>query len=101
MWLMVFFDLPTKTKKERKDYTRFRKSLLKDGFSHMQHSVYLRYCANRENTAMHTKRVQAFLPPNGDISILRITDKQFGMIESYVGKTGIPPPLTPQQLEMF
>ena len=101
MWLMVFFDLPTKTKTDRKRYTTFRKGLLKDGFSHMQHSVYLRHCASRENTDVHVKRVRSFLPSKGIISILRITDKQFGMIESFYGKSSIPPPIAPSQLEMF
>ena len=36
MWILVFFDLPTETKKERKAYTRFRKELMNDGFSMFQ-----------------------------------------------------------------
>ena len=47
MWLFVFFDLPTNTKKERKDAAHFRKALEKDGFSMMQYSVYIRQCPSR------------------------------------------------------
>ncbi len=101
MWLMVFFDLPTSTKKDIKAYTVFRKKLMKDGFSMMQYSVYLRHCASRENAEIHAKRVETFLPPKGQVSILRITDKQFELIETYIGKRSVPPPLEPQQLEMF
>jgi CRISPR-associated protein Cas2 len=101
MWLIVMFDLPTKTKLERKKASMFRRLLLKDGFSHMQHSVYLRHCATRENANLHIKRVKSFLPNKGTISIIRITDKQFGMIESFYGHSPIPPPLEPHQLEMF
>ncbi|MBU0710532.1 CRISPR-associated endonuclease Cas2 [bacterium] len=101
MWLMVFFDLPTTGKKEIKDYTRFRKNLMKDGFSMMQYSVYLRHCASRENAEIHAKRVKSFLPPRGQVNILRITDKQFELIETFAGRRSIPPPLEPQQLEMF
>ena len=32
MWVMVFFDLPTETKKERKAASDFRKKLQNDGF---------------------------------------------------------------------
>ena len=32
MWVIVLFDLPTKTKVERQRYTEFRKFLLEDGF---------------------------------------------------------------------
>lgn len=42
MWLFVFFDLPTETKKDRKNASGFRNQLLKDGFSMMQYSVYIR-----------------------------------------------------------
>ena len=101
MWLIVMFDLPTKTKTDRKRAALFRRLLLKDGFSHMQHSVYLRHCASRENAELHIKRVKSFLPPRGTVSIIRITDKQFGMIESFYGHSSIPPPLAHHQLEMF
>jgi CRISPR-associated protein Cas2 len=33
MWVLVFFDLPTETKKDRKIYSKFRKDLLQDGFA--------------------------------------------------------------------
>ena len=101
MWLIVMFDLPTKTKLEKKNASKFRRDLLKDGFSHMQHSVYLRHCASRENADLHIKRVKSTLPSKGTVSIIRITDKQFGMIESFYGHSQIPPPLAPHQLEMF
>ena len=101
MWLIVFFDLPTKTKTDRKNYTRFRKNLLKDGFTQMQYSVYLRFCASSENAGIHAKRVKAALPPKGQVSILKITDKQFGQIQTFESKKKIPPPTGGQQLEMF
>jgi CRISPR/Cas system-associated protein endoribonuclease Cas2 len=41
MWLFVFFDLPTETKKDRRNAQQFRKNLLKDGFTMMQFSVYM------------------------------------------------------------
>jgi len=77
MWVMVFFDLPTDTKKEVKAATEFRKQLMSDGFVMFQYSIYLRHCASAENADVHIKRAKSFLPPKGKVGILRITDKQF------------------------
>ena len=101
MWLFVFFDLPTRTKMDRKNYTLFRKRLMKGGFAHMQHSVYLRHCGSADSAEVQTRRVKSFLPPKGQVSILRVTDKQFGMIENFLGKLTAPAIHEPQQLEMF
>lgn len=86
MWLFVFFDLPTETKEDRKIYADFRKRLQSDGFTMMQYSVYVRHCPSSENADVHTKRVQNLLPEDGQISILRVTDKQFGNMQNYIGK---------------
>ena len=101
MWLFVFFDLPTNTKTERKAAANFRKSLEKDGFTMMQYSVYNRYCASRESMEVHVKRVRGLIPPSGQVSILSITDKQYGDIINYWGKIERAKPQTPQQLEFF
>ena len=89
MWILVFFDLPTETKKERKAYADFRKKLMKDGFNMFQFSIYVRHCASRENMEVHTKRVRSFLPEFGKVGILSITDKQFVDIEIYYGKKSV------------
>jgi CRISPR-associated protein Cas2 len=101
MWVMVYFDLPTLTKKERKDAARFRKDLLQDGFTMFQFSIYVRHCSSRENTEVHTKRVRSRIPPNGFVVVMSITDKQFGEIELFHGGKNSPRPDTPQQLELF
>lgn len=101
MWLFVFFDLPVETKKERRQATRFRKDLLNDGFSMMQYSVYSRHCASKESANMHITRVKGFIPEKGQVSILAVTDKQYGNITNYWGKKTKPLPEGPRQLEMF
>jgi len=101
MWMMVLFDLPTQTEQDRKTYTRFRKGLLKDGFNMMQYSVYTRHCASRENAEVHIKRVKSMLPGKGLVSIITITDKQFGDVKHYWGKKRKKSPPEPKQLEMF
>ena len=101
LWLLVFFDLPTETKAERKAYADFRKGLLQDGFAMFQFSIYLRHCPSRENLEVHKKRVQRLLPKHGHIGLLAITDKQFGMMELFYGAKPKEKPGTPQQLQLF
>ena len=86
VWTVVLFDLPTDTKLARRQYTTFRKSLLKDGFTMMQYSVYMRHSASNENAKVHIDRVKSALPPDGEVRILKITDKQFGKMQVYYGK---------------
>ena len=86
LWVMVFFDLPTDTEKDRKNYTKFRKGIMQDGFDMFQFSIYVRHCSSFENAKVHIKRVKSILPPRGDIGIMTITDKQFGMMEIFHGK---------------
>ncbi|MCX2679004.1 CRISPR-associated endonuclease Cas2 [Galbibacter sp. EGI 63066] len=101
MWVLVLFDLPTETRKDRKAATRFRKDLLDDGFSMFQFSIYMRFCASRENANVHTKRVKMCLPKHGKVCIMQITDKQFGMIELFHGQKEVETETPSQQLELF
>lgn len=101
MWILVFFDLPTETKKDRKAYAQFRKQLKCDGFTMFQFSIYVRHCASRENMDVHMRRVLSFLPEYGKIGILTITDKQFGDIEIFYGQKEQPQENQPLQLELF
>ena len=101
MWVLVLFDLPTETKKERKAYADFRKKILKDGFTMFQFSIYLRHCPSRENANVHIKRVKSFLPEWGEIGILCITDKQFGQMEIFSNQKPKAPEAPGLQLELF
>ncbi len=101
MWVLVFFDLPTETRAERKAATKFRKNLLDDGFAMFQFSIYMRFCASRENSAVHIRRTKNALPKKGKVGILQITDKQFGMIELFHGLKEVEPETPTQQLELF
>ena len=95
------FDLPTTTKKQRKDAAAFRKNLIQDGFSMLQYSVYIRHCASYANTEVHINRVKQAVPSEGIVSVLRITDRQFGDTCTFVGAKAKPPPSAPLQLELF
>ncbi len=101
MWVFVFFDLPVVTKKQRKKATAFRKTLERDGFTMMQYSVYTRHCASKESADAHAKRVKESVPEEGQVSILMITDKQYGNIINFWGAKTKPMPPGPRQLELF
>lgn len=101
MWVLVMFDMPTETKKDRKSYALFRKRIISDGFQMFQFSMYIRHCPSRENAEVHTKRVKAILPGKGHIGILTITDKQFGAMEIFFGKEEASKQPIVQQLELF
>ena len=101
MWVLVLFDLPTETKKDKKAYVDFRKNLQRDGFTMFQFSIYVRHCASRENAQVHIKRVKSFLPDYGKVGIMCITDKQFGDIEIFYGKKIQDVKPAEQQLEFF
>ena len=101
MWLLVFFDMPTETKAQRKAYADFRKKLLTDGFTMFQFSLYIRHCQSWESAQVHRKRVKSIVPQWGEIGVLCVTDKQFAKMEIYRGvkRPEAPPPT--MQLELF
>ncbi len=101
MWVIVFFDLPTETKKAKKAYQLFRKNLQRDGFTMFQMSIYVRHCASVENAEVHIKRVRSLLPEYGHVAIMCITDKQFGDIKVFYGAKPKRPNAPGQELELF
>ena len=86
MWLVVMFDLPVSSKAEMKRATLFRNSLLELGFSRKQFSVYMRHGESFENAQAMAQKVRHCLVPNGFVSVMFITDRQYGMTENYFGE---------------
>lgn len=101
MWILVMFDLPTDTRAARKAYSTFRKFLLSDGFTKMQFSVYVRHCPSTENAEVHTARVESQLPPDGEVRVMTITDKQMERMDIFFGKIRRLPEPPPKQLLLF
>ncbi|MDN3667732.1 CRISPR-associated endonuclease Cas2 [Echinicola jeungdonensis] len=101
LWVLVFFDLPTETKKDRRIASSFRKKLLDDGFAMFQFSIYMRFCPSRENADVHIKRVKKNLPPKGKVGIMSITDRQFGLMEIFHGTKSVDNEPPSQQLDLF
>lgn len=86
MRLLLFFDLPMETSKNRTDYGRFHKFLIKNGFIMMQKSVYSRLVVNNVVSAAVKQKVAKNLPPEGIIEMLEVTENQFSRIDYLVGE---------------
>ncbi len=89
MRIMVFFDLPVKTARQRKAANQFRKFLLKDGYHMVQFSVYSRICNGTDSVEAHKKRLMLGLPPEGAVRMMVVTERQYNAIEILVGQPGI------------
>lgn len=85
MWLFAMFDLPVTTRTARKQYAAFRKALLREGFTMLQFSVYARHCASEESAGTLRAAVRAAIPPDGQVRVIGVTDRQFGKMEVYFG----------------
>ena len=85
MRLMVFFDLPTTTRADKRAYTVFRRFLLNDGYDMIQFSVYGRILYGTDAEQKHTKRLLLNLPPSGSVRMLTVTEKQYASMKLLVG----------------
>lgn len=86
MRLLVFFDLPVKSKSERRIATQFRNYLIKDGFYMIQFSLYGRICNTIENAKLHEDRICAKVPPYGSVRSLIVTEKQYSSMNILTGE---------------
>lgn len=83
MWLLLTFDLPTKTRVQAKTASQFRFFLLDQGFEMAQYSVYLRYCSGKSEAQKYIRRISSQIPISGKVDILRFTDQQYEQIVSF------------------
>ena len=86
MRLLIFFDLPMETSKDRREYSRFHKFLIKSGFIMMQKSVYSKLVINNITSDAVKQKVTDNLPPIGVVELLEVTENQFSRIEYLVGE---------------
>jgi CRISPR-associated protein Cas2 len=85
-WILVMFDLPVLTDRERKEATRFRNNLLDEGYLMIQFSVYARPCVSHEHLEKHMGKVQAFVPEAGNVRIMFMTDEQWKKSVTVIGR---------------
>ena len=104
MWLMLMFDLPTQTKKQRKRYHWFHKELEKEGYMMLQYSVYGKIFSSVESANLGKKRIKDFVyknVKNGNIRLLMFTDRQFANMDVVIGEKAEEEKNEPVQLLLF
>lgn len=85
MRLMVFFDLPTVTKADKRAYTLFHRFLVKDGYDMLQWSVYARIANGIDDVAKHQQRLEVNLPSKGSVRCMKVSEKQYAAMTILVG----------------
>lgn len=85
MRLIVFFDLPVKTAKQRKDYRQFRKFLLKDGYLQLQESVYAKLVVNDGAAGAAVARLHKNRPPAGLVQVMKASEAAYATMEYITG----------------
>lgn len=101
MWLVALFDLPVGLPSEKRDAAKFRKLLIKEGFSMLQFSVYAQYFVSEEASAPVKGRLRANLPPRGEVRFLALTDHQFGKMEVFLARELESAETPPDQMRLF
>lgn len=101
MRMLVFFDLPTLTKSDRRTASRFRNFLIKDGYTMLQLSVYSRICKGKDDVEKHANRLKCLIPEEGSVRLLTVTEKQYVTMEILVGKQKKEEELGDKQLLLF
>ncbi len=86
MRVIVMFDLPVVTDSDRREYTQFRKYLIKNGFLMMQESIYCKLAQNMTIADSIVENVKKHKPNRGLVQVMKITEKQFSKIEYIVGE---------------
>lgn len=87
MRVFVLFDLPVESLENKRDYRKFRKHLIKSGFMMLQESVYCKLTLNQTAAKAIMSSVKKNAPPEGNVKMMVITEKQFARMETIVGDT--------------
>lgn len=101
MWNMVIFDLPVKTRPQRRAATQFRKLLLDLGWSMEQYSVYVRYVPTGMSVAPEIQTMCKQIPAQGKVEIVGITDRQWSKALRFFNAIPDEPSAPPAQLTIF
>lgn len=102
MRIILFFDLPVISEKDKRIYFLFRKYLIKNGYIMIQYSVYCKIFANRESAVQHIATLKNNLPEKGSIRTMMVTEKQYSRMQILVGnKSSLEEKITPDPFLIF
>lgn len=80
------FDLPVETSQQRRNYRKFRKKLINEGFLMIQYSIYVRVCVSKQSAGFMEKRIADFAPDEGIIQTMMVTEKQYNDMHFIAGE---------------
>lgn len=80
------FDLPVGTAGERREYTKFRKYLIKNGYLMLQESIYCKLVQNSAVADALVDNLRKNRPESGLVQVLKVTEKQYEKMEYIVGE---------------
>lgn len=86
MRTLLFFDLPTITSTDKKNYRKFKKTLIQNGFMMLQESVYSKLSLNIQGVESTIKEIKQKMPSEGNIMVLTVTEKQFSNMQILLGE---------------
>lgn len=84
--MMIMFDLPTLSLQDIREYRKFRKFLIENGFIMMQESIYTKLLLNGTSANLMSKQVKKAIPKDGLVQMLVVTEKQFANMELLSGE---------------
>ncbi|MDR0501186.1 MAG: CRISPR-associated endonuclease Cas2 [Coriobacteriales bacterium] len=85
MRIVVNFDLPQVTLKEKRTYRKFRKELIKYGFVMNQYSMYSKLCLNSTQQKRTEEYLTKIRPDRGVVEYFCLTEKQYARRRLLVG----------------
>lgn len=86
MRVLVFFDLPTETSENKREYRKFHRLLIKNGFLMMQESVYCRMLLTPGAGRAVLDIIRKNRPSDGIVQVMTVTEKQFAGMEYITGE---------------
>lgn len=86
MRLMIMFDLPVDTSEQRRNYRKFRKALIDEGFLMIQYSVYVRVCVSKQSATFMERRIATLAPVDGLVQSMMVTEKQYNAMHFLAGE---------------
>ncbi|MGL4589771.1 MAG: CRISPR-associated endonuclease Cas2 [Mycoplasmatales bacterium] len=77
MRIILMYDLPFEEPEQVKEYNHFRKKIIRLGFYALQYSIYVKVIKNETNYKTLLRRIYDEIPTNGNIRMIKVTEKQY------------------------
>ena len=84
--MLLLYDLPVLTARQRHAAYHFRKKLISLGFSQLQESVYILLVHNDSMTASEISKIKKFVPKEGTVQVLPISLNVFQGLQTLTGE---------------